>query len=363
MCDFECGFIRNVKYGFSTGICAAAASKASAIFQASGKIPDFVTVKNLENHEFNIRVFSEKGNFYVIKDSGNDRSDVTNGIKIFSHVEILADNDRKIFFSAGEGVGIVTLPGLKIPIGEPAINPIPRKIIENSLREIIPEKSLRVTISIPDGEKIALKTFNPRLGIKNGLSILGTSGFVKPMNEKALLDSLTLELNMIKSLGFSEIFITFGNEGEKSLRKLFNLTSRNVIQTGNYIGHVLDEAANLNFTHATIAGHAGKLLKVAAGSFNTHNKISDGRLEALCTHLALAGASRDLISKVFHSNTTLEAIEIVNSNGFNFIWNNIEEVISKKCEERTFGKLKIDTVILDSCRCGERLGNSFNARS
>ena len=114
MCDFECGFIRNVKYGFSTGICAAAASKASAIFQASGKIPDFVTVKNLENHEFNIRVFSEKGNFYVIKDSGDDRSDVTNGIKIFSHVEILADNDRKIFFSSGEGVGIVTLPGLKI---------------------------------------------------------------------------------------------------------------------------------------------------------------------------------------------------------------------------------------------------------
>ncbi|MBQ6435743.1 MAG: cobalt-precorrin-5B (C(1))-methyltransferase, partial [Synergistaceae bacterium] len=166
MCDFECGFIRNVNYGYSTGICAAAASKASAIFQASGKIPDFVTVKNLENHEFNIRVFSEKGNFYVIKDSGDDRSDVTNGIKIFSHVEILADNDRKIFFSAGEGVGIVTLPGLKIPIGEPAINPIPRKIIENSLREIIPEKSLRVTISIPDGEKIALKTFNPRLGIK-----------------------------------------------------------------------------------------------------------------------------------------------------------------------------------------------------
>ena len=334
-----------MNYGYTTGICAAGASKAHAIFLSSGKIPEFVSIKNLEDHEFILKVFHENYNFYVIKYSGDDKGDVTNGLKIFSRVEILSSKNE-IFFQAGKGVGIVTLPGLKIPVGEPAINPVPRKIIENSLREIIPEKSLKVTISIPDGEKIALRTFNPRLGIKGGLSILGTSGFVKPMNEKALLDSLTLELNMIKALGFCEIYITFGNEGEKSLRKIFNLETRNVIQAGNYIGHVLDEAARLNFTHAIIAGNSGKLLKVAAGSFNTHNKISDGRFEALCTHLALAGASRDLITKVFNSNTTNEAAEIINSYGFDFVWHNIEKIISKKCEERLFGKLKVDAVFI-----------------
>ena len=337
-----------MREGFTTGTCAAGASKASAIFLYSGRIVENVKIKNLEGREFFLKVFHEEDNFFsVIKDSGDDKSDVTNGIKIFARVEILEGNNE-IFFEGGEGVGVVTLPGLKIPVGEPAINPVPRKMIENAVREIIPEKSIKIIIKIPGGEEIAKKTFNPRLGIKNGLSILGTSGIVKPMNEKALLDSLSLELNMIYSLGFKKIFITFGNTGEKFIRKIFNLNSRNVIQAENYIGHVIDEALRLNFTHVIICGHPGKLLKVAAGSFNTHNKISDGRREALCTHLALAGANKDLITKIFHSNTTNEAIKILDENNFNFIWNNIAEIISIKCSERTFYKMIFDIFIIDN---------------
>ena len=337
-----------MRYGFTTGTCAAGAAKASAIFLCTGKIPETVIIKNLEGYEFLLNVFKYDENFFgVVKDSGDDKTDVTDGLKILAHVEII-NGIGEIFFEAGEGVGIVTLPGLKIPVGEPAINPVPRKMIELALREVIPQKSLRVKISIPDGKKIALRTFNPRLGIKNGLSILGTSGFVKPMNEQALLDSLTLELNMIRSLNFNEIYITFGNTGEKFLRKIFNVTGRNVIQAENYIGHVLDEAARLDFEHAIIAGHAGKLLKVASGSFNTHNKISDGRLEALCTHLALAGASQELITKIFHSNTTNEASAIIKLNGFDFVWDNIAKIISLKCEERVHKKLKVDAVFIDS---------------
>lgn len=343
---------------FTTGTCAAGAAKASAIFLYLNKIVESVKVTNLDGREFILKVFHEDDDFFsVIKDSGNDKSDVTNGLKIFAKVDFVEGNN-KIFFEAGEGVGIVTLPGLKIPVGEPAINPVPRKMIERAVREIIPEKSLKILVKIPNGEEIAKKTFNPRLGIKGGLSILGTTGVVKPMNEKALLDSLSLELNMISSLNFRKIYITFGNTGEKSLRKNFFLKTRNVIQAGNYIGYVIDEALRLNFTHAVICGHPGKLLKVASGSFNTHSKISDGRLEALCTHLALAGADRDLITKIFHSNTTNEAIEILNANNFNFIWHNIAEIISLKCCERTFRKMIFDVFIFDDN--GLILGNFQN---
>ena len=344
----ECNF------GFSTGICAAAASKASAIFLNSNgeKIPEIISVKNLDGDEFILNVFKENDFFGAIKNSGGDLTDITNGLKILAKVEYFHEKnfkENKIFFEAGEGVGIVTLPGLKIPPDEPAINPVPRKIIANAVREIIPEKTIKITISIPDGEKIAAKTFNPRLGIKGGLSILGTTGFVKPMNEKALLDSLSLELNMIKALGFQKIYITFGNTGEKFLRKIFDVSGRNVIQTGNYIGYVLDEISRLKFTHAIICAHAGKLLKVAAGSFNTNNKIADGRFEALCTHLALAGASRDFIEKIFFSNTIDEAAEIIKISDFKHIWDNIAKIISRKCKERIFAEnLKVSAYFLDN---------------
>ena len=337
-----------MRFGFTTGICAAAAAKASAVFINSGKVFEEICVKNLEGQEFFLKVQHENENFFsTIKDSGDDLGDVTNGIKIFAKVEIL-DGFGEIFFERGQGVGLVTLPGLKIPVGEAAINPVPRKIIENSVREIIKNSSIKVTIKIPGGEEIAKRTFNPRLGIVGGLSILGTSGFVKPMNEKALLESLSLELNMIKALVFEELYLTFAGTGEKILRKNFNLNSRNVIQTGNYIGYVIDEALKLNFQKITICGHPGKLLKVAAGSFNTHSKIADGRLEALCTHLALAGAKQEFISKIFNSNTTNEAINLINAENFNFVWNNIAAVIAKKCRERTFDKMNFNVFIIDN---------------
>lgn len=346
-----------MRFGFTTGTCAAAAAKASAIFITCGEIPETVIVKNLEGQEFVLKVNHEDENFFsVIKDSGDDAGDVTNGIKIFAAVEIL-EGFNGIFFERGEGVGIVTLPGLKVPVGEPAVNPVPRKMIENAVREIIPKNSIKVTIKIPGGEEIAKRTFNPRLGITGGLSILGTSGFVKPMNEKALLDSLSLELNMISALGFRELYITFAGSGEKALRKIFNVDGRNVIQSANYIGHVINEALRLDFNRIKICGHPGKLLKVAAGSFNTHSKTADGRLEALCTHLALAGAGREFINKIFNSNTTNEAIELINAAGFNHVWNEIASVISKKCRERTFYKIKFDVFIIDN---DNRILGSFN---
>lgn len=344
MCDRQRDSLR---FGVTTGTCAAAAAKASAIFLASGTTPESVIVKNLEGLEFSLDVFREGEYFCAVKDSGGDKSDITDGAKILARVEVI-DGENDILFMAGKGVGVITLPGLKIPPGEPAINPVPREMISRAVREVIPRKSLRVTISVPNGEELARKTFNPRLGIIGGISILGTTGIVKPMNEKALLDSLTLELSMIHSLGHREIFIAFAGTGEKFTRKIFHVEGKNVIQCGNYPGHVLDESAKFGFTHATICGHPGKLLKVSAGNFITHSKVADGRLESLCAHLALMGASQSLIRRIYHSNTTNEAIDIITAERFSDVWNNIARVISAKCEERVNKAMKISAVFFDN---------------
>lgn len=336
----------NLRLGITTGTCAASAAKASAIHLITGNHPETVTVRNLQGLEFHVPTFREGEYSGTVKFAGDDASDVTDGVKVLARVEI-SGGESEIEYVAGEGVGAVTLPGLKIPPGEAAINPVPREMIRIAVREVIPEKSLRVTVSVPGGEELARRTFNPRLGIIGGISILGTTGVVKPMNERALLDSLTLEMSMIHSLGFREIYITFAGTGEKFTRRIFGVTGRNVIQCANYPGHVLDEAARLGFTHAVICGHPGKLLKVAAGSFITHSKVADGRLESLCTHLALMGAGHDIISRIYHSNTTNEAAEIVRAEGFSCVWDNIARVISRKCEARVNMSVKVSAFFVD----------------
>ena len=337
--------MNQLRTGITTGTCAAGAAKASALHLA-GLECERVSVCNLEGREFALDVFREGECFGVVKYSGDDRSDITDGVKVLARVESLGTGDS-ITFCAGEGVGIATLPGLKIAPGEPAINPVPREMITRAVREVLPGVSVRVTLSIPGGRELARRTFNPRLGITGGLSILGTTGIVRPMNEQALLDSLTLELSMIHALGFREVYITFAATGEKFTRKLFNVRGRNVIQCGNYPGHVLDECAKLGFSHATLCGHPGKLLKVAGGSFCTHSRVSGGGLESLCAQLAILGASPELVRKVYRSNTSREAIDIVRREGFSLVWSVLAEIVSRKCRERVNDSLRVSAVFAD----------------
>ncbi len=348
-----------LRTGITTGTCAAGAAKASAL-NLAGYFPTRVTVRNLEGREFVLDVFREGAYFGVRKYSGDDTADITDGVSVFARVEVLAD-EGGVFFCAGEGVGTVTLPGLKVPVGEPAINPVPREMITRAVREVFPSEAVRITIAIPGGRELAAKTFNPRLGIVGGLSVLGTTGIVKPMNEQALLESLTLEASMIRAMGFSEVYITFAATGEKFTRRLFGLTSRNVIQCANYIGHVLDECARLGFSHAVVAGHPGKLLKVSAGSFNTHSKTSGGGLEALCTQLAILGAGREIVQRVYSANTAREAIDIVQSEGYSPVWKVLAGITAGKCSERTGGRINVSAVFFDGegqvlgsvCECGK----------
>ena len=298
----------------TTGACAAAAAKAAAMRALTGTCPPRVEVEGPTGRRFSLDVLPlPDGGCGVVKDAGDD-IDATDGMTVCAAVA-LEDGDGPIAFAAGPGVGTVTLPGLKVPPGEPAINPAPRAMIERAVRDAVGARAVRVTVSVPGGEAVARRTFNPRLGIEGGISILGTTGVVRPMDESSILESLTLELGILRSLGVRDLVLTFGNTGELALRKAWGIEGRCVIQTGNYPGHVLDEAARMGFRRGLFCAHPGKLLKVAAGSFNTHNRVADGRLEALCTQAALAGADRAVVRRLYECRTTEKLQRVGNGPG------------------------------------------------
>ena len=338
---------KKLREGVTTGACAAAAAKAAALRLLTGTCPAQVEVEGPTGRRFVLDVLPlPDGECGVVKDAGDD-IDATDGLTVCAAVA-LEDEAGPVSFAAGPGVGTVTLPGLKVPPGEPAINPAPRAMIERAVRDAVGARAVRVTVSVPGGEAVAKRTFNPRLGIEGGISILGTSGVVRPMDESAILESLTLELNILYSLGARDLVLTFGTTGEAALRRAWGIVGRCVIQTGNYPGHVLDEAARMGFRRGLFCGHPGKLLKVAAGSFNTHNRVADGRLEALCTQAALAGADRDTIKRLYESRTTENALEVLRAERLEFLWAPLAAVVARRCTDRSFGALPVAAAFIDN---------------
>lgn len=344
--------------GYTTGTCAAAAAKAAAMWVLYGTPPDFVGIETPSGKTLSLEVVRiEPGVCGIVKDSGDD-PDATNGMTVQAKV-VLEDGCGDIAFEAGAGVGTVTLPGLKVAPGEPAINPVPREMIKKEVRSVIGERAARVVISVPGGEETAKRTFNPRLGVTGGISILGTSGIVRPMNEQSIFDSLTLELNTHAAAGEKIIAVSFGNTGEASLRKAYAIGGRCVMQAGNYIGYLLDEAVRLGFKKILLAGHPGKLLKIAAGTFNTHNRTGDGRREALCTQAAIAGADAETVKSLYESSTTETAMEIIREKNMDFIWNILADVTAKRCSDRSFGEFETAAAYIDNN--GHILGATLNA--
>ena len=330
--------------GFTTGSCAAAAALACCIWHKEGKCPDHVKLTVPGGKEYMPEIIPHSdGSCGVIKDSGDD-PDITRGMEIISRVDIF-ESDGDILFVAGEGVGTITEPGLKIPVGEPAINPVPRKMIEEAIRSVIGSKGARVTVSIPGGREIARKTFNPRLGIKNGLSILGTTGIVRPMSAQALRDAMFVELKMRVSQGKDPIVFTFGNQGEKALK--VTMPDLCYVQVSNEIGFMLDSALELGVKHLIIGGHPGKLSKIAAGVMQTHSHTADGRREAIVTQLALMGAPISLMRKVYEGVTTDVAIAQIEEAGYSGVWDQIALAAKRYCSARVRDEIKIDIVVAD----------------
>lgn len=347
-----------MREGYTTGSCAAAAAYACALWKTSGKCPEYISIDTPCGKVLCLEIQQlDNMRCGVIKDSGDD-PDITNGCMVEADVDIY-DFSGDILFRGGEGIGIVTREGLKIPVGEPAINPVPRKMIEHELRKIIGEKSACVTLSVKNGRELAEKTFNGRLGIENGISILGTTGIVRPMSEEAIKDSLLLELQMYINQGRSSIAFTAGNEGEKYLKKEFPYGGC-IVQCSNYIGFMLDNAEALGAENILIYGQTGKFVKLAGDIMNTHSHVADGRNEIICTHAALAGASCEIIHELYECVTTDASMKILEKYNLGYVWKNIVEKAAEKCLKRVHGNARVAVAFID--RRGNIIAETDNFR-
>lgn len=318
---------------------------AAAIWLTTGKCPDVVRVDTPIGKTLYLDVIPKSpGTCGIVKDAGDD-PDVTHGSEIITTVELLPE-DGEIRFVGGEGIGTITQEGLKMPPGEPAINPVPREMTVKALRRIIGSRAAVVTVTIPGGRELARKTFNPRLGIVDGLSVLGTTGIVRPMSEEAMKDSLLAELDMYARQGHKAILFVLGTTGENALKDRFG-EFKCILQVSNYIGFMIEEAVERGFTHILIGGFVGKLVKVASGTMNTHSHVSDGRIETICTHAALHGAPVETIRRIYNCLTTKKAMEVVSQEGLNDIWPDMAEKAASYCRKTAHEMAEVAVLFLD----------------
>ncbi len=338
--------MKKLREGVSTGSCMTGGAAAAAVWLTTGKCPDVIRVDTPIGKTLYLDVIPKTpGTCAIIKDAGDD-PDVTHGSEIITRVDLL-DEEGEIRFVGGEGVGTVTQEGLKLPVGEPAINPVPRQMAEKALREIIGPRAAVVTVSIPTGRELARKTFNPRLGIVDGLSVLGTTGIVRPMSEEAMKDSLLAELDMYARQGHTAILFVLGTTGENALKRHFG-EFKCILQVSNYIGFMIEEAVERGFTHILIGGFAGKLVKVASGTMNTHSHVSDGRIETICTHAALHGASIGTVRRIYDCLTTKKAMEVVEEEGLMGIWHDMAEKAAFYCRKTAHEMAHVAVLFLNS---------------
>lgn len=336
--------MEKLREGFTTGSCAAAAALACCLWQRDGACPEAVELEVPGGKVYRPEILPHgDGSCGIIKDSGDD-PDITNGMEVIAKVE-LSPEDGPISFCAGEGIGIITQPGLKIPVGEPAINPVPRQMIEGAVRSVFGSKGAIVTVSIPGGANIAKKTFNPRLGIEGGLSVLGTTGILRPMSLEALRDSLYVELKMRAEQGHKALAFTFGNQGESALQTIGCRLP--VVQVSNEIGFMLDSAKELGIEYLLVSGHPGKMTKIAAGIMQTHSHTADGRKEGIITQLALMGAPKQLCEQVYGCVTTDSAAEFIHKAGYDGVWDRIAAAAKDYMTFRVRDAVRIEAMVTD----------------
>lgn len=341
---------KELKTGYTTGTCAAVAVKAGLIYFFTGVEKDSVDILLPKGEELNIPVKSiTKYDDYiecvVVKESGDD-PDVTDGIEISAHIYTGYD---ELIIDGGFGVGRITKEGLKIPVGQAAINNVPRSMIKNEVetacRKYSYNKSFKIIINAKNGEEIAKKTFNERLGIIGGISILGTTGIVEPMSEKALIESIKKEIDVY--LNSKEyILITPGNYGKEAAYEYFGINLDKGIKISNYIGETLDYLLYKNPKGILLIGHAGKLSKVAGGIMNTHSSYADCRHEIFASYAGLYGADKSVIEEIFNSATTDEIDYILlKHNLHEKVWQKIMDNVTSNINRRLDNKIKCEVII------------------
>ncbi len=308
-----------MRFGFTTGSCAAAASKAAAYMLLSGREQNSISIETPGGKKYDacIEDIKRDGSSVscAVRKDGGDDPDITSGLLIYSKVSFSDRKDDTVFIEGGEGVGRVTKPGLDRPVGDAAINTVPRKMITdevNSVREMFDhEDSLLVTIYVPGGAEVAKKTFNPKLGIEGGISIIGTSGIVEPMSSKALLDTIRVELNQRKALGFDYAAVAPGNYGRDFFSDKYGIDIDQSVKCSNFIGDMADIASELGFKEVLLVGHIGKLIKVAGGIMNTHSREADCRMEILSSLSLRHGVPAEGLLRILDCVSTEEAARII----------------------------------------------------
>lgn len=325
-----------LRKGYTTGSCATAAAKVAALMVLRQEVIQQVSIVTPSGVTLNLNVedpliCGQYATAAIRKDGGDD-IDATHGMLIFARVAV---NDSGIItLDGGEGVGRVTKVGVGLPIGDAAINKTPRQTIEAAVREVIgPNRGADITIFAPEGEERAKKTYNGRLGILGGISVIGTSGIVTPMSEESWKRSLSIELEMKRTQGMTRVFLVPGNHGERFVSEQLGLDGTYVVTMSNFVGYMLQEATRLKFEQVVILGHFGKLVKIAAGIFHTHSHIADARMETLIANLALIGAPLSLLQEVDGCTTTEAAIELINAQGWQAVYPRIAEKICDRINQ------------------------------
>ncbi len=352
-----------MRYGFTTGSCAAAAAKAAAYMLLTGQRKTKITIRTpkgipYEAKIMDIRCGGNEVSCGVEKDGGDD-PDVTTGTWIYAKVSPLEDvghgeqgesGEQEILIDGGAGVGRVTRPGLDQPVGSAAINHVPREMIKKEVLEVCRfagyQGSLRIEISVPQGEELCQRTFNPRLGIVGGISILGTSGIVEPMSRKALLDTIKIELRQRKESGFDHVVVSPGNYGLDFIRETYGYDLDRSVKCSNFIGETIDMAVEAGFHKMLLIGHIGKLIKVAGGIMNTHSREADCRMELLAAFAIKEQVDLAKLREILDCATTQEAIPIIEESGkLHQIMDRIAGRICYYVEMRAGGKLKTDCIL------------------
>lgn len=351
-----------MRYGFTTGSCAAAAAKAAAYMLLSGRQKNTITIETPKGIPYTAEILEitrgEKAVQCAVRKDGGDDPDITSGALIYAEVSLtdhtrMQATDTRIHIDGGIGVGRVTKPGLDQPVGNAAINHVPREMIAKEVLEVCDlmdyKGNLQVIISVPEGEAIAKQTFNPRLGIVGGISILGTSGIVEPMSNQALLDTIRVELNQRRAEGFDYIAVAPGNYGLDFMKKAYGYDLDKSVKCSNFIGVTIDMAVECGFTRMLLTGHIGKLIKVAGGIMNTHSKEADCRMELLSAFAIHEGAGADVAAKILDCVATEEAVRLLREAG------KLQEVMDYAMErimfymnKRAGGRMQIDCIMYDN---------------
>lgn len=330
---------KEFRKGFTTGSCGAAAAKAALYMLLTGSVKDEIEIITPGGAVFRTEVedIFREGNRVrcaVVKDGGDD-PDVTTGLHVTAEVraEERADGSLEIQIEGGPGVGRVTLPGLDQPVGNAAINRVPRQMIEKELSEVAElldfRGRIRVILSVPGGEAAAERTFNPRLGIEGGISILGTTGIVEPMSTRAILDTIRVELNQRKALGDRIAAVSPGNYGLNFMKETYGYDLNRSVKCSNYVGDTVDMVREMDFRGMLLTGHIGKLIKVSGGIMNTHSKEGDARMELLAAGVIRAGGSMDTLRGILNCRVTEEALGIIQGESPALLRKSMESVMDR----------------------------------